>query len=73
MTNNMLDVDMFHGHWLKISVRCIQIQMSPGVREFLFLLYIPINESVYLSVLQGTLVCVWESFRLRRLRILFSL
>ena len=26
-----------------------------------------------LSVPQGTLVCVWESFRLRRLRILFSL
>ena len=26
-----------------------------------------------LSVPQGTLVCVWETFRLRRLRILFSL
>ena len=31
--------------------------------RFLFLLSVP----------QGTLVCVWESFRLRRLRILFSL
>ena len=28
---------------------------------------------VSLSVPQGTLVCVWESFRLRGLRILFSL
>ena len=31
------------------------------------------NEEISLSVPQGTLVCVWENFRLRRLRILFSL
>ena len=34
---------------------------------------IPQFISWYLSVPQGTLVCVWETFRLRRLRILFSL
>ena len=40
---------------------------SHQIADIVFLPYI------YLSVPCGTLVCVWETFRLRRLRILFSL